>query len=190
MTGRLEAGLEEGKRALELDPMSSVINKMLALHFYNMKGFRSAIERSRRALELNPNDPEAPLILTHAFLNEPNHFDLVAETDLPFMLYPRTPPEVQQELRAVYRAEGARAVYQRALELRVARSQKECTDFPKLAAHILAYLGEADRMFACLLAAVDEAPLPTVHLFLYDPYRSDPRFHAIVKQYGLRDYFR
>ncbi len=52
----------------------------------------------------------------------------------------------------------------------------------------LAQLGESDAMFDCLQVARSENRInyPKVEP-LFDPYRSDPRFQAILEGMGLAD---
>ncbi len=97
-------------------------------------------------------------------------------------------PEAEVELRKVYEVSGYRGVLRRALEFRIAQTQRRCTDELRSATRDLAYLNEGDRMFECL----DEAlPLPSAILSdiltligsqTYDPYRDDPRFVAAVNR--------
>ena len=74
------------------------------------------------------------------------------------------------------------------LDLQVAVSGEPCTDAPYAGALALARLGESDAMFKCLEDALTEnrPNYPKVEP-LFDPYRSDPRFQAILEGMGLAD---
>ena len=145
-----------------------------------------AIEALKKTLELNPDDPIVRSLLTRT------HIELGTEPEV-FEYFPgqASRPEVEAELRAAYRDGGGPAVLRKALELRIAETQKHCTDFSVLAAEILAYVGESDRMFECLKEAVVQRRV--FHVLgspKFEPYRSDPRFIAILEQMGLEKYRR
>ncbi len=53
--GRSEEAIAEQKRALELDPLSLIINRVLGLEFYFARHYDQAIEQERKTLELDPN---------------------------------------------------------------------------------------------------------------------------------------
>jgi tetratricopeptide (TPR) repeat protein len=184
--GRTEEALVEAKRALELDPLSPIINRNLGDSYMLAGDYTRAIEPLRKSVELNPNDPIVRSYLTLT------HIGLGAEPEV-FECFPGqgAQPEVEAELRATYRDGGGPSVLRKALELRIAETQKHCTDFPVFAAEILAYLRESDRMFECLQDAVDQRKIWSIlahHVF--EPYRSDPRFVAILEQMGLEKYLR
>jgi eukaryotic-like serine/threonine-protein kinase len=54
-TGRFEEGIVELKRALELDPLSLLINRNLGRALLAARQYDQAIEQERKALELDPN---------------------------------------------------------------------------------------------------------------------------------------
>ena len=96
-------------------------------------------------------------------------------------------PEVEAELRAAYQEGGSRAFWQRSLELRIAETQKPCTDRPSWAARVFARLRDAERMFECLQQSVDQKRTFSLNFGGLAKYRSDPRFVAILRQMGLEE---
>jgi hypothetical protein len=135
----------------------------------------------RKTLELSPGDPVAPQILTDALLSlgeEPERF-------VGFL----GASAVEDELRAAYRAGGARAFYKRALELEIARSGKPCTNFPSIAAVFFAKAEDDAGAFECLNRAADVQGLPLVGASAFSPYHSDPRFQTVLKRMGLEEYY-
>ncbi len=180
--GRTDEALVEIERALELDPLSPVINRN-AGRTYNVAGnYTRAIERLKKTLELNPNDPAGRRGLVLASLAQGRAPEV-------FEGFPGqgSRPEDEAELRAAYQEGGRRAFWRRSLELRIAETQKPCTDVPRLAASTLARLQEPEHMFQCLEQAVDQRKI----LFLASPvfaeYRSDPRFIALLKRMNLAE---
>jgi TolB-like protein/class 3 adenylate cyclase/Tfp pilus assembly protein PilF len=181
-----QEALPEVLEALELDPLSPIINRSVGEGYLYTGDYPRAIERFEKALELNPNDPWVRPLLARASLYQGAEPETLG-------LFPgqRSQPPVERLLRTAYQEGGDRAVYRKSIELRTAESGKECTDIPGVwAAFLFARLGESDRMFECLQQAADHRLL----LFLFEPslqrYRSDPRFVSILRQMGLEEYLR
>jgi tetratricopeptide (TPR) repeat protein len=54
--GRYDAGIAENKRAVELDPLSSMNNEMLGQSLYFARRYDQAIEHMDQTLYINPHD--------------------------------------------------------------------------------------------------------------------------------------
>src|SRR5260370_23381259 len=52
--GRFEEAIAEGKRAVELDPLSPIINADLGQNLYNARRYDEAIAQLRKTLEIDP----------------------------------------------------------------------------------------------------------------------------------------
>ena len=75
--------------------------------------------------------------------------------------------------------------------MRIAETQRPCTDRPEFAALAYALLGQTERMYECLELGVEKnggsdpiviAPEPA-----FAQYRSEPRFIAILKRMSLAE---
>ncbi|MEY2563278.1 MAG: hypothetical protein QOH88_1471 [Verrucomicrobiota bacterium] len=66
-TGRFEEAIAEGKRAVELDPLSSVMNVDLGETFYYARRYDEAISQMRKGLDLEPTSVYAHYNLGMAF---------------------------------------------------------------------------------------------------------------------------
>ncbi len=69
------------------------------------------------------------------------------------------------------------------------QSGRPCTNDPLGASHMLAVIGEPDRMFECLNESVE---LKRPFLFAkvwsaFDPYRDAPRFTALLQRMKLEE---
>jgi len=72
--GRFEEGLAEGKKAVELDPLTSVYTAWVGWMYLNAHQDDKAISEARKALELDPESPDALLVLGAAY-GEKNMFE-------------------------------------------------------------------------------------------------------------------
>jgi hypothetical protein len=100
------------------------------------------------------------------------------------------PQEIETAVRRGYDAGGYEGMVRAAVEVNVAQSGRPCTVGPSYGAHLYAAIGEADQMFACIEEAIVEQG--SIFLVLkahpsWDPYRSDPRFIALLQRMGLEE---
>jgi TolB-like protein/Tfp pilus assembly protein PilF/predicted Ser/Thr protein kinase len=92
-------------------------------------------------------------------------------------------------LRRAYAERGLMGVAASYMESIAADYDLSCGFIPWYGARVFAILGDAERMFACLDASMVEHKaerLAKVHP-VYDPYRGDPRFRAILERLGLAE---
>jgi TolB-like protein/class 3 adenylate cyclase/Tfp pilus assembly protein PilF len=183
VVGRAVDAIAEMERALDLDPLSPIINRDAGRTYLFTGDYEAAIERARRALELNPEEPGARIVLTLANFGQarkPQRFDLFASHG--------NQREVQEALQLAYEAGGSRAVVRKSLELRIAETQTRCPTPLYWTVRYFAELGEVDEMFECFQYAVDHGRIldPLAGLY-FDPYRDDPRFTALLRQMGLEE---
>ncbi len=101
------------------------------------------------------------------------------------------PGQDEAELRAAYEDGGIRALIQRALDMRIAETQKPCTDRPDFAALASVLLGQTERMYECLEFAVKNkmgaAPIVIAPDPAFAEHRSEPRFISVLKRMGLAE---
>jgi TolB-like protein/class 3 adenylate cyclase/Tfp pilus assembly protein PilF len=182
-TGRVGQSIEEIQRALVLDPLSPAILYDAAVTFLCAEDYESAVRQARRATELNQARASGHWLLSYAYQlsgNEPQAVEVLLRLILP--------PQAKEMVRSAFQAAGSRGAVRTLLELEIGRTQKDCTNDPLLAAEGLAFLGEKDQMFECLYRVQDRwASSPFLTNPLWDDYRSDPRFTAILEEMGLGD---
>jgi TolB-like protein/Flp pilus assembly protein TadD len=73
--GRFSEAVDEASKALSLDPLSPIINAVVGWPFYFMRDYQRAIERYRKAIELEPKSLPAHYLLAMTYLQvgEPEH---------------------------------------------------------------------------------------------------------------------
>src|SRR5262249_57928903 len=77
--GRVDEALAEARRALELEPLSLIINRVYGDCLVNARRYDEAIEQYRKTIEIDPNFPTAHFSLGRAFEAKGMYDQAVAE---------------------------------------------------------------------------------------------------------------
>jgi cytochrome c-type biogenesis protein CcmH/NrfG len=179
--GDVSRGLEEARLAFELDPLSPILNTYLGRSLLFAGELDEGVDRLRHALRLNPNLPTA-LLLYWAYLRQGRAEEAVE------VLPASVPRAARPPLRAVARIFGPDAL-NRLYYWRAARSAGDrCLGNPYVGAGVRAHLGDREGTFECLGQAVDYGYFNYFHVDpIFEPYRDDPRFEALLARVGLAD---
>lgn len=187
-SGRRDEALAESSRALELDPVSPIINLHLGWHFLNTGQYDRALEQLAKTLELDPNYPLAYWYRGLAYEQKEMYADALREMQKAKDLLPGN-LGVQADIGHVYAVSGDKTAANRVLtELKQASGSRYVNQYE--IAIIYAGLGQKDQAFACLSAAFRERSDMLVYLNV-DPrlnvLRSDARFTDLVRLVGVPD---
>jgi eukaryotic-like serine/threonine-protein kinase len=181
--GRLGEAVVEEKRALELDPLSLIINRNVGDAFYLARQYDQAIEQYRKTLELAAN-PVFHSSLGYAYLQKSMYKEALAEFE--------KSPAGAVGLGYAYAVTGRRTEAQKALDQFNELSKKRYLPARDWAI-VYAGLGEKDKAFEWLEKAYAERSLGGPFLTLgikveplYDPLRSDPRFADLLRRMNLQ----
>ena len=174
---RFDEAIEEIKRALELDPLSLVINRNVGQVCFFARQYDDAIEALKRIIEMDPNFPYAHFFLGAAYSQKSMYEEALAE--------------FQKESNIAWTAityvrMGKRGEAQNMLEELLVQSKKEYVS-PFNIAVVYFVLGENDQGFKWLEKAYEERigeRLLKISPAL-DSVRSDPRYKALLKKVGL-----
>ena len=191
--GRVEEALQEYRRALELDPLSSAINADAGRAYLVASDYGAAIERFRIVRERDPDfwNGQVHTLLAWAYL-----LNGMESEALDAFLQQELLPETKSMLRSTYREKGMAAVLKKGLELEIEKPSESryrvmrgpCTDDPYNTAQLAAFLGERELAFECLQELVDlGGSLGINRNPFFAALRSDPRFTAFAKQMGLEE---
>ena len=187
LTGSIEAGIAENKRAQELDPLSMNIKETLSeIYYKDAHQFDKAIAVCKEILEMDPQHFMAYENMGLTYLLQ-NKYAQALEV---FREYERLWPEDiynKYHFSLAYARMGDRArggEYARQILNDTAK-----TYFPLYSLAILyTQLGQKDRAMECLDKAIQKHELYLIQAKLnpyFDPLRSDPRFIALLKKIGL-----
>jgi TolB-like protein/Tfp pilus assembly protein PilF len=190
--GRYDEALAEIKRAQELDPLSLIINGILAVT-YGIKGQNDqAIEQLRKTLEMDPNFTRTHLFLAQTYQGAGRFEEAADEFGKTFVLIGGPPEDAARftaALKGAYKTSGPKGYWRTLAEF--------LTNWPPRApgpAPPATYLagfwtqaGETDKAFALLEKAYQEhdAAMTMVKDPIFDPIKSDPRYKDLLRRVGL-----
>jgi len=179
--GRLQDALALNHRAVELDPLSVTAHIYLGLHAYYAGQLEVAANAYRKALEINPDDPDAHYLLSLVHLQRAQPAQALAELTHENRDLERWVGQVLA-FDALGRRQEANALLARI----TANSAREAA---YQIAEVYAYRGEMGPAFQWLERAWSQRDMGLPG-FQNDPLlkglRGDPRYAAFLKNMQLR----
>jgi TolB-like protein/Tfp pilus assembly protein PilF len=179
--GRFDEGVKEGKRAVELDPLSLIINADLGSTLMIGRRYEDAIGQFKRTLALDDKFAYAHWNLGEALYLKGDVNAAITEYEKARSL--DDDPEILALLGRAYAETGRRG---EALELLARLQEKGKTEYVRNYLYTILYIGLGDRSTAIdyLEKAREGAETPdTVWIRvdpLFDPLRGEPRFQELV----------
>jgi TolB-like protein/DNA-binding winged helix-turn-helix (wHTH) protein/Tfp pilus assembly protein PilF len=183
LTGRIGEGEAEMRRALELDPLSPIINANIGMCLYVGRQYDAALAHWRSAGEMHRNYPLLHMYMASGFIGKAMYTEALAEVEKSVSLSGVGPWELA--LKVYVHGRSGRTVDARTL-LAEMRSRSDVPAYYMALAHV--GLGRTDEAFEWLERSLQERWGPFNELNvepLFDPLREDPRFAAVVRRLGL-----
>jgi len=185
--GRHDEAIAEGHKALELDPLSLIINCDLGQVYCFARRYDEAIALFRKTLEMDPSFAVAHFFLAHALAQKGMFDEAVKEAQKATSLAGEADTLVLSQLGIIYawcgREKRARRVLARLDEL---SQEKYVSPFPVALVH--AALGEKDDAFHWLERACEERDhwIETLKIHpALDGLREDDRYGSLLARTGL-----
>jgi serine/threonine protein kinase/Tfp pilus assembly protein PilF len=181
--GRIDEGIAEAKRAVDLDPLSPEITFYLAGDLYFTRRYDEAIEEVHKTLDLDPNYWLGHTLLGAVYEQKNRLPDAILEHQKARRLAAENTHSLG-ELGRAYAMSGNRGEAQKLLaqlEEQWQRTHVGAYD----AAIIHAALGDKDHAFTWLERAYEDRTFYMSGLKLdpaMDPLRSDPRFQSFLRR--------
>ena len=181
--GRFEEAIAEGKRAIELDPLSPIINADLGQNLYAARRYDEAIAQLRKTLEIDPTFYYAHYNLGMA---------LQRKGDVPAAIAEYTKARqlsddlfVQVLLAAAKAQSGDKdAAIQMLAEQEELSQHRYVPEYPRTLLYLS--LGNRDEAIRQLEQATTDHESLTITMIKddpkLDPLRGDPRFEALVQK--------
>lgn len=180
---RIDEGIAESKRALELDPLSMFRNADLGLSFYMYQQYDRAIEQLQKTLELDPNLDYAHWSLGLAYVQKAMHQDAIAHLEKAVALSGGSPMYVAG-LGYAYAVAGRRREASKILEQLNDLSKQKYVS-PYFVATVYAGLGEKEKALEGLEKAYQDRGNWLAYVRSqpeFAPLRSDPRFQDLLRR--------
>jgi TolB-like protein/DNA-binding winged helix-turn-helix (wHTH) protein/Tfp pilus assembly protein PilF len=182
LMGRQDEAISEGKRALELDPLSLIINMESGLPFYVEQRSDEAISYFRKTLEMDSNFGLAHCVLGWAYEQQGKYPQAIAELREALQL--DDSPPILASLGHVYAVSGQRRDARLVLDLLRTRAQRGYVG-PNFFAIVYTGLNENDKALDSLNQAYADHHWGLVWLqtaTFFDPLRSNPRYSDLLSR--------
>ncbi|HEV2389424.1 MAG TPA: adenylate/guanylate cyclase domain-containing protein [Nitrososphaerales archaeon] len=182
---RKEEAWKEVNKALELSPLSLIINANVADGCYWRKDYEKGMEQARKVIEMDPSFPTGYQSLIFNAVGA-SRFDEAREALKAFGGL-ATPADAAELEAYVYAYEGRVQEARKLLrELRDSKLKGQVS--PSLLGSIYFKIGDADsgfEMFERAYSAKDRYLLFIGVAYELDGYRSDPRYLSLLERIGL-----
>ena len=184
LLGRNSEAIDEMRRALDLDPLSLIINADLA-ELLLIAGFPDeSIKQSRKTIEIDPDFALVHNQLGQAYIQKHMFGAAIVELQKAMQLSGGSPTCASNLARA-YAASGKK---NEAVELLNDLTKRSTPGYPHASeiAMVYAALGDKDHAMTWLEKAFEDRSNPGVLLRPgFDSLRSDSRFQDLVRRVGL-----
>jgi serine/threonine-protein kinase len=184
--GRFDEAIEEAQKALQLDPLSPIINATVGQSFYFARRYDEAIKLYRRMLAVESNYRWTPYLMACAYREKGWYDEAIIEFEEALKLMPGE-PVVNSDLAYTYAISGREEDARRKLAELEEQSKHIYVSPYDLA---IAYLGLGDKEAAfTLLEQAHEEHDDGLLMIRIDPLldslRSEDRFRTLLRQVGL-----
>lgn len=186
--GDMPAALQMAEIGREADPLSADATGTVAVMHYYARDFDKAEAETRRALEFGSTNPRRYLTLGRVLSAKRDCAGAIDALRRAGQMSNHA-PIIDGELARVYAVCGQVDEARRMLAVLEQPGRSASGEVaPQILAYVYAALGDRDRAFTALRAAVARRESPVVWAKVdprLDPLRSDSRFGAILQELGL-----
>jgi tetratricopeptide (TPR) repeat protein len=183
---RVDEGMAQHKRALELDPLSLITSTNLGELLFDTRHTDQAIEQYRKTLDIDPSFTPVHKELGDAYGSKGMYREAVAEWQKG--LIAEGDSTTAEAIGQAYSKSGHKGALRTWVEHLTSPSNHGYIP-PAFIASIYARLGENDRAFEWLEKAYQERDSDLVFLKVepvWDNLRPDPRYPELLRWIGLQ----
>lgn len=178
--GRVDEAIAEMKRAVELDPLSLIINTNLGRTYFLARQYDKALEQYRKTLDLEPAFPRAHDRLQEVYEQRGAYNEAIADME-------KVNPAVGARVKAAFEKNGIKGYWQERIALDQEQSQRAYSPAYFTAAKYAA-LGDSAQALTWLEKAYEDRDTWLVSIKIdpiFDGIRSDPRFVSLLRNMNL-----
>jgi DNA-binding winged helix-turn-helix (wHTH) protein/TolB-like protein/Flp pilus assembly protein TadD len=187
MMGRTDEARAEFARALDIDPLSPVLNTEAGRPFFRLRDYDAAAAQFRKALELDPNFPRAHILLARCYTQMGRYDDAMSEARKGAALSDPSRQPLSYQMAYIDAMAG------RVREARVTLRDLEQSPIQRndqLYHHALAYaaLGDDERALALIQQLYETRSVDLLALKTdpsWDRLRNAPRFVELLQRFGI-----
>jgi len=182
---RFDEAIAEMKRALELDPLSLIINANLGVVYYRTRFYDLAVQQLQKTIEMDQNFYRARYYLGAAYIFKGEISKGIEELQHAMRLNDN--PEILATIGYVYGISGNSVEAEKTLShLEELSSQRYVSPYDS--AIIYAGLGDEEKVLEILQRCLEQREWLLIKLKVdpfWDNLRDDPRFVELLKKVGL-----
>ena len=182
---RFDEALEAERRALDLEPLSLIINSSVGFIYYQAHRFEEAIDVLLKTLEMDETFTYARYNLAMSYAQLGRHDQAIVELRRALEMAGGRGALLYAALGYAYGASGRRADAEQMLDM-LRTSARETSPFYQAMIHV--GVGDHDEALASLTSAVDDRFNWVVWLQtepLFKALHGDPRFVELTRRMGL-----
>jgi adenylate cyclase len=185
-TGNSDAAINETKKALALDPLSSVLNMVLGRDYYDARNYDQAITQLQKTITLSPNFKSSYWHLGNTFLQKKMYSQAIDA-------YSKLPPGkfdgILNGMILLSQAYSVSGDKRKAKDEFQKISKEDYIQIdPVLVAEFYISQGNIDEALEQLERGFDSHSISMIGLKIdpfLDPIRNEPRFKALMKKMNL-----
>jgi adenylate cyclase len=181
--GRFDEAIAKEKKAVELEPLSPLMNADFAIMLSIARRDDEAIVQAHKTLEIDPNNGNAHHLLGWTAIWNGNAVAAIAE----FQKLDATHPYFDQDLGYAYAISGDRAKAEQVLR-DIEDQAKQHFVSPTSRAIVCLGLGEKEKALDWLEKSYEQQDAWCPYFKVdpvFDSVRNEPRFQALMKKVGL-----
>jgi len=187
--GRQQEAIAHAQRAVDLEPLNLHFSGNLGLAFLRARVYDRALEQSKKTVELDPSFAGAHDLLASTYYILKRYDEWLAEWRQETSL-DKVPEDIalQEAAARGYAKGGIHGANAAMLDESLKQHARGIYVDPVYIAHWYAALGEKEQMFRWLETALAEKSGQLFYIKVipeFDPYRSEPRFRAVLAKMGL-----
>jgi Tfp pilus assembly protein PilF len=185
LMGRFDEAFAQNDLALEIDPLSPIVNSDRAKLLYFARRYDEAIEQCRRTLEIDPAFVQSHYWLAASYVGRGDYAKAIL--DLETLPEPDDTLAISANIGCLYARSGNRAEARKILA-KLRESARHRYVSPTIFAHMYAELGDKDRAFEWFEKAYGERHVDLIGLKVNpgaDALRGDPRVANLLDRIGL-----